>query len=138
MGDSSLTIVTEIRGKGHLVMHIHPTRPMHYALCIMHPISPRPMVVPAKIRCNNKFMHYHVMHYEKVYCTPKDAPHHVTLPDALHPPSFPTHPGSESSISSRLEGLTMAEDHPTLCTGEELTKRRTSFRLLCATFCNNC
>ena len=27
------------------------------------------MVVPAKIQCNSKFMHYYVMHYEKVYCT---------------------------------------------------------------------
>jgi hypothetical protein len=37
-------------------------------LCIMHPISLRPVAGPMQMRCIMRFMHDYVMHYEKVHC----------------------------------------------------------------------
>ncbi|KAF8814065.1 hypothetical protein BYT27DRAFT_6342415 [Phlegmacium glaucopus] len=53
-----------------LIMHIGVSGPMHYAICIMHPISLRPAVVPTPDLCINRFMHHDVMHYENFYCIP--------------------------------------------------------------------
>ena len=51
-----------------LILHIIATGPMCYALCIMHLMSLRPMVVPMQKLCNMRIMHDDIMHYEKVNC----------------------------------------------------------------------
>jgi hypothetical protein len=53
----------------NFILHITATRPMHYALCVMHLISLRPMVVPTQTLCNMRIMHDDIMHYEKAVST---------------------------------------------------------------------
>jgi hypothetical protein len=70
----------------------------------------------------------------------KRARRQVTLPyssAALHPPSFPTHPGSSILIDSPSEGSLTAESHARRHAGKKLSDRhrRTSFG---ATSLNDC
>ena len=54
---------------GHVLMHNGPSKT--YALCVMHYGAHFlcPIMVPMKILCNIRVMHYDTMHYEIINCS---------------------------------------------------------------------